>query len=483
VARVPGPDPEAVYRPSRGWDEALLPDGTPRPHAEAVMGALAHDPGGLAARVRDGLERDDVRFGGGQGQLFSIDPVPRVIAADEWELLSEGLAQRVRALDRFVADVYGPQRAIRERVVPAEVVLGARHYDATARSYPPPRDRWVGVAGLDVVRGADGRLLVLEDNTRTPSGIAYAMAARQQIQAALPFGAALRVRSVDDAPRLLAEAIVAGAPERAPAAPRAVVLSDGPLNSAWWEHRVLAGRLGIPVVTHRQLTLGGDRVFHDGRPIDVVYRRTDDASLHGPAGRLLAAPLRAGTLGVVNAFGTGVADDKLVHAYVEDLVRFYTGDEPILGSVRTYDLSTPGALEEALDRLHEIVVKPRSGSGGEGVVLGPHADPATLDALRAELVAAPERYVAQELVTLSTHPTVVDGELVPRHVDLRAFVFLGAGESAEVLPGGLTRVAMAEESMVVNSSQDGGAKDTWVLSPTGPIATPASPDSRPEATP
>ncbi len=460
-----GPDEEAatVYTPAAHWDEALLPDGTPRAHAEAVMGALADNPGGLAARVRAGLERDDVRFGGAQGELFSIDPVPRVIAAAEWATLSAGLAQRVHALDRFVADMYGPRKAVREGVIPFEVVRGASHFEPTAAAYPPPADRWVGVAGLDVVRGRDGRLLVLEDNTRTPSGIAYAMAAREQIQAALPFGAALKVRSVADAPALLGQALLAAAPEAARADPYVVVLSDGPLNSAWWEHRVLAAHLGVPVVTHRQLTLGGDRLFHAGQAVDVVYRRTDDSSLHGPAGRLLAEPLRAGTLGVVNAFGTGIADDKLVHAYVEDLIRFYCGEEPLLGSVHTYDLSTPAALEEALDRLHEIVVKPRSGSGGEGVVLGPAADQATLDALRAELTAAPERYVAQELVQLSTHPTVIDGELVPRHVDLRAFVFLGDGDEAHVLPGGLTRVAMEESSMVVNSSQDGGAKDTWVL--------------------
>ena len=463
VANAPDEQAATVYTPAAHWDEALLPDGTPRAHAEAVMGALAGNPGGLAARVRAGLERDDVRFGGAQGELFSIDPVPRVIAADEWATLSAGLAQRVHALDRFVADMYGPRRAIREGVIPLEVVRGASHFEPTAAAYPPPADRWVGVAGLDVVRGRDGRLLVLEDNTRTPSGIAYAMAAREQIQAALPFGAALKVRSVADAPALLAQALLAAAPEAARADPYVVVLSDGPLNSAWWEHRVLAGRLGVPVVTHRQLTLGGDRLFHAGQAVDVVYRRTDDSSLHGPAGRLLAAPLRAGTLGVVNAFGTGIADDKLVHAYVEDLIRFYCSEEPLLGSVHTYDLSTPAALEEALDRLHEIVVKPRSGSGGEGVVLGPSADQATLDALRAELTAAPQRYVAQELVHLSTHPTVIDGELVPRHVDLRAFVFLGEGDEAHVLPGGLTRVAMEESSMVVNSSQDGGAKDTWVL--------------------
>jgi uncharacterized circularly permuted ATP-grasp superfamily protein len=460
-----GPDEQAAtaYTPAAHWDEALLPDGTPRAHAKAVMGALAGNPAGLAARVRAGLERDDVRFGGAQGELFSIDPVPRVIAADEWAILSAGLAQRVHALDRFVADMYGARTAVREGVIPFEVVRGASHFEPTAAAHPPPADRWVGVAGLDVVRGRDGRLLVLEDNTRTPSGIAYAMAAREQIQAALPFGAALKVRSVADAPALLGQALLAAAPEAARPDPYVIVLSDGPLNSAWWEHRVLAGHLGVPVVTHRQLTLGGDRLFHAGQAVDVVYRRTDDSSLHGPAGRMLAAPLRAGTLGVVNAFGTGIADDKLVHAYVEDLIRFYCGEEPLLGSVHTYDLSTPAALEEALDRLHEIVVKPRSGSGGEGVVLGPAADQATLDALRAELTAVPERYVAQELVHLSTHPTVIDGELVPRHVDLRAFVFLGDGDEAHVLPGGLTRVAMEESSMVVNSSQDGGAKDTWVL--------------------
>ncbi len=300
--------------------------------------------------------------------------------------------------------------------------------------------RWIGIAGLDVVRAPDGRFLVLEDNVRTPSGMAYAVAARTVTGSLLD---AAGVAPLDGLRAMLESVLGPG---------RAVVLTDGVDNTAYWEHRRLADLLDVPLLEPAQL---------DPAAVDVVYRRTDDSALDSPIGRLLAEPWRAGRIRLVNAFGTGVADDKLAHAYVEDMVRYYLGEEPALASVRTFDLGRPEVLDEALDRLDELVVKPRSGYGGEGVVICPHAEPVDVERIRGEVRESPADYIAQELVTLSEHATVIDGEIVPRHVDLRPFVFLG--DTPSVLPGGLTRVALNEGTLVVNSSQNGGAKDTWVL--------------------
>jgi len=301
-----------------------------------------------------------------------------------------------------------------------------------------------------VVRDPGGRFLVLEDNLRTPSGMAYALAARE---------VSLRLlapdeppRALDDLPGLLWGALTAatGRDRR----PRAAVLTDGPDNAAFWEHRRIAELLDVPLIAPHQL---------DVDAVDVLYRRTDGDRLADPVGRLLEQPWLAGRLALVNAFGTGVGDDKLAHAYVEDMVRYYLGEEPLVRSVPTYDLGRPEVLEEVLDRIGELVVKPRAGHGGEGVVICPHADRADVERTRAEVEASPEDYIAQELIPLSCHPTVIDGALEPRHVDLRPFVFLGPDGAAAVLPGGLTRVAFDEGALVVNSSQNGGAKDTWVL--------------------
>ncbi len=350
-----------------------------------------------------------------------------------------------------------------EGVLGAAVVGGAEHLDAAAATMPPPSGRWIGVAGIDVVRGADGVLRVLEDNCRTPSGIAYAMAARRAVARALGEGHLAGVRGHDEVPRRMASVLRGAAPAVA-GAPVAVVLSDGPSNSAFFEHRALAAGMGLPLVTPAELEVRGDELWIAGaaeRRVDALYRRTDDDQLDSPVGRLLEGPLRAGTLGLVNAYGCGVADDKLVHAHVEDLVRFHLGEEPLLESVRTLDLTEPEAVVEALDRLEELVIKPRAGHGGAGVTICARATPQELDDVRAVLREEPQRWIAQELVHLSTHPTVIDGRLEPRHVDLRPFVLLGP-EGPEVLPAALTRVAFGAGELVVNSSRDGGAKDTWV---------------------
>jgi uncharacterized circularly permuted ATP-grasp superfamily protein len=464
--------PWATYRPAPDGprDEALHADGSWRAHVatalrgvrpdardlEALMAALAADSrrAGLSFPIDGGTER------------FHVDPVPRILTAHEWQTIETGVAQRARALDAFVADVHGPRRAVAEGVVPQRLIDSAEHHEPAARELPPPAGVWVAMAGLDLVQGPDGAFAVLEDNARTPSGIAYMLSARALIQAALGLEA-IPARPLDETIGQLEATLHAAAPPgRDPDTITLVVLTEGPVSAAYWEHRALAVHLDAPLVVASDLTTDDDgRLFLRDAPqraIDVVYRRTDSSSLHDPAHALLRTALKAGTVGVVNAFGTGVADDKLTHAYVEDLVRFYLAEEPALRSVPTFDLARPDHLEEALDRLEELVVKPRGGAGGHGVTICPHAEPDAIAATRAAIEEHPERFVAQELVALSTHPTVIDGRLQQRHVDLRPFALLTPA-GARVLPGALSRVALQEGSIVVNSSQDGGAKDTWVL--------------------
>jgi uncharacterized circularly permuted ATP-grasp superfamily protein len=353
----------------------------------------------------------------------------------------------VRALDRWCADVYGERAIVRDGVVPARVVESIDRLEPELRGLELPL--WVGIAGLDVVRAPDGRFLVLEDNLRTPSGLAYAVAAREvSVRLLEP---AEPPQPLDELRALLAGALQAVSPVPAP---RIAVLTDGPDNAAYWEHEWLARALGVPLVELEEL---------DPSAYDVVYRRTNGDRLADRTGRKLGRAWREGRIGLVNAFGIAVGDDKLAHAYVEDMVRYYLGEEPLVPSVRTYDLGRPEVLEEALDRFAELVIKPRGGYGGDGVVICAHAERADVERTRRQVEAAPEDFIAQELIPLSLHPTVIDGRLEPRHVDLRPFVFLGAGGTASVLPGGLTRVAFDDGALVVNSSQNGGAKDTWIV--------------------
>jgi uncharacterized circularly permuted ATP-grasp superfamily protein len=451
------------------WDEALTESGEPRPHYEAVLDALAADD--LAARR--GALLDDVAsrgavFGGDGGITpFLVDPVPRLLTAQEWALLERGIVQRVRALNAFIADVYGPRAIIAEGIVPERVVDGADHYEPALAGVEPRHGAWATVAGLDLVRGADGRFAVLEDNLRTPSGLAYALVAREAVAPGLP-GDPREIAG--PAVALLGDALRAAAPESV-TDPLVVLLTDGEGNSAHWEHVTLGRRLGVPLVTlhdleHRAGALHA-RLPEGSRRVDVVYRRTDEDRVTDERGALTAVadallePWRAGHIGVANAFGTGVADDKLAHAYVEAAIRFYLDEEPVLPSVATYDLSDADARAAALERLGELVVKPRSGYGGEGVVIGPLVGAEEVRRTREAVLAAPARFIAQETVALSRHPTVVGQGLEPRHVDLRPFAFSGSGNA--VLPGGLTRVAFGAGEMVVNSSRNGGGKDTWVM--------------------
>jgi uncharacterized circularly permuted ATP-grasp superfamily protein len=449
------------------YDEAYERTGVPRPHYAALLSELQRtDLVELHGQVADWNAVHDVTFA---DEPFAVDPVPRVLTAAEWRELEAGLVQRVRALNAFVRDVHGPRRIVEEDVVPPVLMVSADHHEPAMAGLAEHRANPIAVAGLDVVRDADGRFLVLEDNLRTPSGIAYAVAARQASEVLLPEHPPLR--DVECAFDLLDAALRAAAPEGVED-PFVVVVSDGPGNPAWYEHRVVSERLGLPLVGIRDLEVHGGglvaRVGEEPHRVDVVYRRTNEERLIDDDGRPTALgaavlePLRRGLLGCANAFGAGVADDKLAHAYVERMIGFYLGEAPLLRSVPTFDLTDPAAREQVRDRVDEMVIKPRSESGGNGVLVGPHAGAEDRERTIRAVEEDPEAFVAQETVWLSRHPTVVDGRLEPRHVDLRAFVFVTA-DGAAALPGGLTRVALDAGALVVNSSQDGGAKDTWVL--------------------
>lgn len=450
------------------WDEAVAPDGEVRTAYAGVLDELAAlGPGALddlVRRTHAHVAEHGATFG---DEALAVDPVPRVLSGQEWDLLARGAAQRVRALDAFVADVHGPQRSVAEGVVPGRVLEECAWTEPGLAPDQPDDRPWVGLAGLDLVRDADGSFRVLEDNTRTPSGLAYALAAADAQAAVLggghPCPDARRVCA-----RTLRRAVEAAAGPDAPADGVLVLLTDGPDGSAYAEHVTLAADAGLLLLTPDRLTAGRDGVCTtDGAPVRAVYRRTGSDHVRDDAGdltteaSLLLPASRAGRIGLLNRFGTGVADDKGVYPHVEDLVRFFLAEEPVLPSVRTYDLDDPTCLAEVLERVAELVVKPRDGQGGAGVVVGPAASAAEVAAAREAVRRDPAGWVAQDVVSLSTCPTVVDGRLVARHVDLRVFV-ANDGTAVTTLPAALTRVALVEGEVVVNSSRDGGAKSTWV---------------------
>jgi uncharacterized circularly permuted ATP-grasp superfamily protein len=463
-----------VYDPGDHWDEAFAAPGEPRPHYRDVLDALANaDLARLQRTISLAGAMRGMAFRGSRGpQAFPLDPVPRILPADEHVLLDSGLAQRARALDAFLTDVYTDGRIVAAGVVPDRVLGSSGVVEEDVRAIACAQDGIrAGVAGFDIVRDRAGELRVLEDNLRVPSGAAYMTEARAILDERrvleAPDG-----RSPLDVGAFLWTALRDAAPPGTDVDDlSAAVLSDGPANSAWWEHRRLARALGVPVVTPRDVVQRDGRVHicargTDGlRPIDVLYRRTDESRLRDSSGRLtwvgdlLLEPLKRGTVGCINGFGTAIADDKLVHAYVEEMIRFYLGEEPVVCSVATHDPGELAIRRDVLERIDEMVVKPRNGSGGAGVIVCPHATREDRERAARVVRDQPEAYVVQETIALSTHPTVIGQTLEPRHIDLRAFAYGG-----RVLPGGLTRVALDAGALVVNSSMNGGGKDTWMLS-------------------
>jgi len=473
-----GYDPESFY------DEAVDGDGVPRPHYEALVERLAAFSTSQLAereRIRDAAFRQAgitfTVYGEGEGveRTFPMDLVPRIIPATEWAHLEEGLVQRVTALNRFLDDLYvGDQAALNDGIIPRWLITSSDGFQRQAFGISVPHGARCLVAGIDIVRDAEGTYRVLEDNLRNPSGVSYVLENRAAMTRVLPrvFGDHL-VRPVDHYGPSLLNALRRVSPPGADPEPTVVVLTPGVFNSAYFEHAFLARQMGVELVEGRDLVVDDHvvsmRTTHGLKRVDVIYRRIDDEfldpvvfrsdSILGVPGLISAA--RAGNVTIANAVGNGVADDKAVYAFVPDLIRYYLGAEPVLASVPTYLLWEPDQRQHVLDRLDELVVKPVAESGGYGMLIGPAASDGEIEAMRRRVEADPRHYVAQEVIPLSRHPTLVDDGLEGRHVDLRPFVL--CGDKVEVIPGGLTRVALRKGSLVVNSSQGGGSKDTWVL--------------------
>jgi len=414
----------------------------------------------------------------GEERPFPLDLIPRVIDALEWDLVSRGVRQRVKALEAFLADVYGAGRAFDDGVVPWSLVFTSEKYRREVAGITPPNGVRVHVAGIDLIRDEQGKFRVLEDNVRVPSGVSYVIENRLAMTRTFPaLFAEQHVNPVDEYPARLLAALRAAAPAHA-ADPVVVLLTPGVHNAAYFEHTLLARLMGVELVEGRDLVCTDNKVFvhttQGSLPVDVIYRRVDDEyldplhfrpdSVIGCPGLLNAA--RAGNVTIANAVGNGVADDKLLYTYVPDLIRYYLGEAPILPNVESYRLDDPEVLDWVLDRLDQLVLKPVDGAGGQGIVIGPRADERALAVLRAEVAAQPRNWMAQRPVALSTSPVLIGECLAPRHIDLRPFA-VNNGNRVWVLPGGLTRVALGEGDLVVNSSQGGGSKDTWVLARSG----------------
>ncbi len=466
-----------------GWDEMFGVPDQPRSTYEALHATLRPLAGGELRVRADVLARAFLDQGitfalKGVERPFPLDIVPRIIAADQWRHVEAGVGQRVRALEAFLADVYGEGAVLADGIVPRRLIVTSAHFHREAAGIVPPNGVRVHVAGVDLIRDEAGEFRVLEDNVRTPSGVSYVMENRRAMAHALPEAfTATRVRPVESYPGMLLQALRAAAPAGVDD-PTVVVLTPGVHNSAYFEHALLAREMGVELVEGRDLVCAGNevamRTTAGEQRVDVIYRRIDDEfldpvhfradSMLGCAGLLNAA--RAGSVTIANAVGNGVADDKLLYTYVPDLIRYYLGEEPILPNVETYRLDDPDVRTHVLGRLDELVLKPVDGSGGAGIVIGSQATDEQLEHVRQRIVLDPRGWIAQREVKLSMVPTLIEDRLRPRHVDLRPFA-VNDGSQVRVLPGGLTRVALPEGALVVNSSQGGGSKDTWVLTEPG----------------
>jgi uncharacterized circularly permuted ATP-grasp superfamily protein len=409
----------------------------------------------------------------GTERIFPFDLIPRIVTAEEWTRVERGLVQRIQALNLFLNDVYGDQRILAEGVVPRPMVEGSKVYQPKMRGIHPPKGVYVHIAGVDLIRGHDGGFLVLEDNVRTPSGVSYVLENRMMMKKV--FARVFRegtVAPIEMYPTRLREAMASVSPAGGSEA-RCVVLTPGPFNSAYFEHSFLARRVGCELVQGSDLFVEDDRVYakttEGPSPVDVIYRRVDDDFLD-PAWfrpdsmlgvRGLVAAYAKGNVAIVNAIGNGVADDKAIYPFVPDMIRFYLGEDPILAQVPTYVCDREDDRRYVLDHIGELVVKAVNEAGGYGMLVGPKASRREQADFRERVAANPRNYIAQPLIELSTVPTWTRDGVEPRRVDLRPFVV--TGDSTWVLPGGLTRVALVKGSYVVNSSQGGGSKDTWVM--------------------
>lgn len=462
------------------FDETIDPDGRPRAHTALLVAKLAsltedevrtRQVAAERALLTRGITFNVYGNDAGAEKIFPFDIVPRVIPAAEWRTIERGLVQRVRALNLFLEDVYGAKKILASRVVPPEVIASASSHLPACEGIRPPKGIWCHIVGTDLVRDRDGQFYVLEDNLRTPSGVSYVLENRQVMKRTFPqVFDQLRVRPVDSYPSRLLETLQHLSPEPNPTV---VVLTPGVHNSAYFEHSFLAQQMGVELVEGRDLVvLDGYvhmRTTRGFQRVDVIYRRIDDTfldpaelradSLLGVRG--LMDVYRRGRVALANAPGTGIADDKVVYAYVPRMIEYYLGEQPVLPNVPTYVCDVESERSHVLENLSQLVVKAANESGGYGMLIGPQASEAELEDFRARIASRPRDYIAQPMLGLSRVPTLVGDVVEGRHVDLRPYVLYG--DDVFVVPGGLTRVALRRGSCVVNSSQGGGSKDTWVL--------------------
>ncbi|MBV8788657.1 MAG: circularly permuted type 2 ATP-grasp protein [Mycobacterium sp.] len=463
------------------FDEMFDAQGAVRGPYKGIYAELApSDASDLKARA-EALARAFIDQGitfslSGQERPFPLDLVPRVISAAEWSRLERGITQRVRALEMYLDDIYGDQEILNDGVIPRRLITSCEHFHRQAVGIHPPNGVRIHVAGIDLIRDEKGNFRVLEDNLRSPSGVSYVMENRRTMARVFPnLFASHRVRAVDDYASHLLRALRNSAATNE-ADPTVVVLTPGVYNSAYFEHSLLARQMGVELVEGRDMFCRDNQVYmrttEGERQVDVIYRRIDDAfldpmqfrpdSVLGVAGLVNAA--RAGNVVISSSIGNGVGDDKLVYTYVPTMIEYYLGEKPLLANVDTFRCWLDDEREEVLDRLDELVIKPVEGSGGYGIVFGPDASEKELAAIGKKVRDDPRSWIAQPMMELSTVPTQIGSSLAPRYVDLRPFA-VNDGNDVWVLPGGLTRVALVEGSRVVNSSQGGGSKDTWVLAP------------------
>jgi len=473
------------YQTEDFFDEMFASDGVTRPHYRGVADALNTVPAAefrnKQAAVEAAFMRGGVTFtvysdSQGTERIFPFDCVPRVIPAEEWEVIERGLIQRLTALNLFLHDIYHDQKIIKDRVIPPQYLLSAKHFRREFMHFSVPKDIYVHICGSDLIRDRDGRYLVLEDNLRCPSGASYMLENRAALKRTFPeLFLASGVHPVNEYPAELLKVLQYCAPAKFASndAPNAVLLTPGVFNSAYFEHAFLARQMGIPIVEGRDLVVRDFKVFMRTTSglvkVDVIYRRIDDDFLDPSVFRadsLLGVPglvnaYRAGNVSLANSIGTGVADDKVVYYFVPKMIKYYLGEEPILPNVDTYLASEPKDCAFILDNLAKLVVKSANEAGGYGMLMGPWAAKEEIEEFRKMIEENPRNFIAQNPISLSRHPTWTGENFEGRHIDLRPYILYG--EKIVVTPGGLTRVALRKGSLVVNSSQGGGSKDTWVL--------------------
>jgi uncharacterized circularly permuted ATP-grasp superfamily protein len=482
-AGLPGRDaPYETYTLGKPYDEMFTPEGMARAHYTALDGRLSTLPPDELTRRQQACELSFLH----QGITFTVysdnqateriiptDLLPRIVTAQQWARIEKGLKQRIQVLNLFLRDIYGDARVLRDGIVPRSMIYGSKHYRREMRGLPVPHGAYVNVCGSDLVRNEAGDFVVLEDNLRVPSGVSYMLANRDVVRRAFPgVFRSMGVRAIEHYPNELLATLRSLAPYHDDVS--IAVLTPGVFNSAYFEHAFLARQMGVELVEGRDLLVNDNVVYARTtsglKRIDVIYRRIDDdfidplifredSSLGVPG---LFNAYRAGNVVVANALGTGVADDKAIYAYVPRLIRYYLSEEPVLDNVETYLCREEKSLSHVLANLDTLVVKAVGESGGYGMLIGPHASASERADFADKIKADPENYIAQPTIQLSTAPTFVDGRVEPRHVDLRPFIL--HGEQTTIVPGALTRVALKRGSLVVNSSQGGGSKDTWVLS-------------------